>query len=137
LALIGVLVGLYLVLVGLMVGSFINLAADRLPRGESVIRPRSHCRACGRQLNTLDLIPVVGYLLRGGRCATCRAPIGLASPVVEGVSGCFMAVALIWLGVWPGALLGAVLISVWAVLVVGRATLVARRGVEIPDPWLK
>ena len=42
--------GCYLVLVALLLGSFINLAADRLPRGESLIRPRSHCRACGRQL---------------------------------------------------------------------------------------
>ena len=62
----------YVVFVGLVLGSFINLAADRMPRGESVVRPRSHCRACGRQLNTIDLLPVLGYVLRRGRCATCR-----------------------------------------------------------------
>ena len=54
----------YLVLVALLIGSFINLAADRLPRGESVVSPRSHCRSCGRVLNVVDLFPVAGYLVR-------------------------------------------------------------------------
>ena len=66
------LVGAYAVLVAALVGSFINLAADRVPRGESVVRPRSHCRSCGRVLNFVDLIPVAGYLIRAGRCATLR-----------------------------------------------------------------
>ncbi|HEX2679843.1 MAG TPA: prepilin peptidase, partial [Candidatus Dormibacteraeota bacterium] len=60
----GPFIGAYLVFVGLMLGSFINLAADRLPRHESVVAPRSHCRACGRELNFVDLLPVVGWLLR-------------------------------------------------------------------------
>jgi prepilin signal peptidase PulO-like enzyme (type II secretory pathway) len=111
----------YLVLIALMVGSFINLAADRLPRGESVIRPRSHCRACGRQLNTVDLIPVVGYLLRGGRCATCRTPIGVGAPLVEGACGACMAIPLMWLGFWPGALFGIALVCGFGAAVVGLA----------------
>ena len=61
---------IYFVLVALFVGSFINLAADRLPRGESLVTPRSHCRSCGRVLNVIDLLPVAGYFIRGGRCAT-------------------------------------------------------------------
>jgi len=100
----------YFVLVALMAGSFINLAADRVPRGESVMRPRSHCRACGRQLNVIDLLPVVGYALRGARCATCKAPIGLAAPLVEATSGGTMLGALVWLGLWPGALVGLALV---------------------------
>jgi len=54
---IAVFVAVYLVLVALLLGSFINLAADRLPRGESLVRPRSHCRACSRPLNVVDLRP--------------------------------------------------------------------------------
>src|SRR3989440_7452639 len=96
--------GCYLVLVALLLGSFINLAADRLPRGESLVRPGSHCRACGRRLNALDLLPVVGYLVRRGRCATCRTPIGISSPVVEAVAGILMLVPLMLLSLWPGAL---------------------------------
>jgi leader peptidase (prepilin peptidase)/N-methyltransferase len=121
-------VSAYLVLVGLLIGSFINLAADRVPRGESVIRPRSHCRACGRELNAVDLLPVLGYALRRGRCATCRTPIGAAAPLVEAVSGACMLVPLVWLGLWPGALAGLALVVLWGYVVVERA--VRRRGSE-------
>src|SRR5450759_958198 len=85
----------YLVLVCLMLGSFINLAADRFPRGESIVRPRSHCRSCGRVLSAVDLLPVAGYLLRRGRCATCGSRIGRTSPVVEIVSGACMLAMLV------------------------------------------
>jgi leader peptidase (prepilin peptidase)/N-methyltransferase len=118
-------VAAYLVLVALLVGSFINLAADRLPRGESILRPRSHCRACGRVLNVVDLLPVAGYAVRGGRCATCRAPIGAGSPLVEAASGACMLVALVWLGLWPGALVGGVLVALIGLGVVGLS--LARR----------
>jgi prepilin signal peptidase PulO-like enzyme (type II secretory pathway) len=108
-----------LVLVALLLGSFINLAADRVPRGESLVHPRSHCRACGRVLNAVDLVPVAGYLLRGGRCATCRAPIGAASPLVEAACGACMALPLVWLGLWPGAAVGFLLVAALGLAVVG------------------
>jgi len=114
----------YLVLVSLLLGSFINLAADRLPRGESVVRPRSHCRTCGRQLNTIDLLPVLGYALRRGRCATCGSPIGASAPFVEGVAGACMAVPVIWLGLWPGVVAGLCLVACWGLAV---TRLAARR----------
>jgi len=94
----------YIVFVALIVGSFINLAADRVPRSESLIAPRSHCRACGRTLNLVDLLPVVGYLLRRGRCATCNTPIGVSAPAIEGVSGFLMVASMPSLGLWQGAL---------------------------------
>lgn len=121
----------YLILVGLMLGSFINLAADRVPRGESVIRPRSHCRSCGRELNVIDLIPVLGYAVRGGRCASCRTPIGAASPLVEAVSGGCMLAAIVWLGLWPGAITGLALVALWGLAVVGFA-LLRREGARNP-----
>ena len=109
------LVSGYLVLVALLCGSFINLAADRIPRGESLVSPRSHCRSCGRLLNVVDLVPVLGWAVRGGRCATCRTPIGVASPVVEAVCGAAMAAALVTFNLWPGGLVGAaVLLAVGA-----------------------
>jgi prepilin signal peptidase PulO-like enzyme (type II secretory pathway) len=108
---LSVAIAAYAVLVALLSGSFINLAADRVPRRESVLRPRSHCRACDRQLNTVDLIPVAGYLLRGGRCASCRTPIGVSAPLVEAFAGALMLGAVVWLGVWPGVAVGAVLVA--------------------------
>lgn len=106
----------YLVMVAMITGSFINLAADRMPRGESVVRPRSHCRACARVLDLTDLVPVVGYLIRRGRCATCGVPIGAASPVVEAGCGAAMGAALALLGLGWGAVAGAL-----TVLVIGLA----------------
>jgi len=103
---------IYLVLVAFFFGSFINLAADRLPRGESLVTPRSHCRSCGRVLNLVDLLPVGGYFIRGGRCATCRTPIGLSAPLVEAAAGLLMLIPIVVLGLWPGSLIGVCLVTV-------------------------
>ena len=125
----------YLLLVALLAGSFINLAADRLPRGESVVRPRSHCRACGRVLNVVDLMPVAGYLVRRGRCAGCGASIGISAPAVEGLCGVAMLASLLLLGPWLGAVAGLGAVVVIGVAVVGlgfgrlqRATRGSRQG---------
>src|SRR5260221_13124678 len=92
----------YAVLVAALIGSFINLGADRVPRGESVVRPRSHCRACGRVLNLVDLIPVAGYLIRGGGFATCGGQIGAGSPLVVGLWSRSMLTTLNGLGLPTG-----------------------------------
>ena len=105
-ALLLIAIEAYLVLVALFLGSFINLAADRLPRHESVVHPRSHCRSCGRVLNAIDLLPVAGYLVRGGRCASCRASIGASSPAVEALCGGAMAASVALLGPGWGAVTG-------------------------------
>jgi leader peptidase (prepilin peptidase)/N-methyltransferase len=123
-ALIAFAIAAYLVLVAMLVGSFFNLAADRVPRHESLVSPRSHCRFCGRVLNVVDLIPVAGYLVRGGRCASCGASIGPASPVVEALCGASMLVAVTTLGPARGALLGGAAVA--AVGVVAVSLSVAR-----------
>ena len=118
----------YLILVAMLGGSFINLAADRIPRKESVVRPRSHCRACGRVLTALDLLPVAGYLIHGGRCATCRTPIGATSPLVEAAAGACMLASLVWLGLWPGAAAGFLLVAGLGLAVVGLGLARRRRA---------
>ena len=127
---VGVLVGAYAVLVAALVGSFINLAADRVPRGESVVRPRSRCRSCGRVLNIVDLIPVAGYLIRRGRCATCGVQIGASSPLIEGLCALAMLMAISLLGLARGAAVGfaavALIGAIWVGTSVARAPI--RRG---------
>ena len=59
------------VFLGLIVGSFLNVCIYRLPKGESVIRPGSRCTACGRSIRWYDNIPVLSFLLLGGRCRGC------------------------------------------------------------------
>jgi prepilin signal peptidase PulO-like enzyme (type II secretory pathway) len=105
----------YFVLIALLLGSFVNLAADRLPRRESLIRPGSHCRACGRRLNVVDLVPVAGYLLRRGRCASCGVAIGRSSLAVEAACGLGMLVPVVVLGLGRGVVVGFFLVATVAV----------------------
>ncbi len=60
---------------GASVGSFVNVVADRLPNGESLVRPPSHCPACGRRLAPLEMVPVLSYVALRGRCRTCHSGI--------------------------------------------------------------
>lgn len=62
-------------LLGMVIGSFLNVCIDRLPVGESLLHPASRCPACQRRLAVKDLIPVFSYLWLRGRCRYCRAPI--------------------------------------------------------------
>jgi len=81
-------------LFGLAVGSFLNVVIYRVPRGESPIRPGSHCPACGNEVSNRHNVPVFGWLLLRGRCADCAAPISARYPLVEaGTAALFVAVA--------------------------------------------
>jgi leader peptidase (prepilin peptidase)/N-methyltransferase len=74
-------------LLGLEIGSFLNVCIDRLPRGESIVKPPSHCEACGHRLAAKDLIPLFSYLWLRGRCRYCRASIPRKLFFVELASG--------------------------------------------------
>ena len=76
-------------------GSFLNVCIDRLPRGQSIIHPPSHCAACNRKLGNLDLIPLFSYLWLRGRCRYCRVHIPIRLPIVEGMTGLLFAL-LYW-----------------------------------------
>ncbi|WP_067496507.1 A24 family peptidase [Actinoplanes sp. TFC3] len=81
-------------LLGLAVGSFLNVVIHRVPRGESLVRPGSHCPNCGNEVRNRHNIPVLGWLLLRGKCADCQAPIGARYPLVEaGTAALFVAVA--------------------------------------------
>ena len=73
-------------LLGLFVGSFLNVCIDRLPRGQSIINPPSHCAACNHKLSILELAPLFSYIWLRGRCRYCRAHIPLRLPIVEGIT---------------------------------------------------
>lgn len=69
--------------VGLAVGSFLNVCIYRLPRRESLVWPASHCPACARTLAWYENVPLLAWLVLRGRCRTCRAPIPVTYPLVE------------------------------------------------------
>ncbi|MBS1195983.1 MAG: Prepilin peptidase [Actinobacteria bacterium] len=69
--------------VGLIVGSFLNVVAYRVPRGLSVIRPRSACPGCGHEIRSRDNIPLLSWILLRGRCRDCGSGISVRYPLVE------------------------------------------------------
>jgi len=74
------------IIFGAIVGSFLNVCIYRLPRGESIITPGSHCPHCQTPIRFYDNIPLVSYLLLNGKCRHCKAIISLQYPLVEGVT---------------------------------------------------
>jgi leader peptidase (prepilin peptidase)/N-methyltransferase len=68
---------------GLVIGSFLNVVAWRLPRGESLARPPSHCPSCDVPIRPYDNVPVLSWLALRGRCRGCKEPISLRYPLVE------------------------------------------------------
>ncbi len=76
-----------LFLLGLSVGSFLNVLIDRLPRDESVLKGRSYCESCRKILKWYDLIPVISFIILKGRCRYCRSPISVYYPIVEVITG--------------------------------------------------
>lgn len=123
-------------ILGLLVGSFLNVVIHRLPRmleqewhancaelkGDpipsaeriSLARPRSRCPHCGHQITTFENIPVVSYLLLRGKCSHCKARIGLRYPLVEALSGLLSGFAAWHFG--PGWTAAGAIVFVWVLL---------------------
>ncbi|MBZ5620368.1 MAG: prepilin peptidase [Acidobacteriia bacterium] len=74
-------------LLGLIIGSFLNVCIHRWPRGRSVIKPRSHCVRCRKTIAWYDNIPLVSYALLGGKCRHCGRHISARYPAVEAITG--------------------------------------------------
>lgn len=76
-----------IVILGLVIGSFLNVCIYRIPKEESVVYPPSHCTNCNHKLGPLDLIPVISYLFLGGKCRYCKLKISPAYMLVEIFNG--------------------------------------------------
>jgi leader peptidase (prepilin peptidase) / N-methyltransferase len=109
------LLGLYATVLGLIVGSYLNVVIYRLPLGISTVLPRSRCPACGAAIRARDNVPVVSFLLLQGRCRACGAPISPRYPLIEGATGllflgCFLRFSVSWEAV-AGALFCALMVA--------------------------
>jgi len=78
---------LFVFILGLIIGSFLNVCIYRIPRGESIINPPSHCPSCNKKIRFYDNIPIISYVMLGGRCRSCGERISLRYPLVELVNG--------------------------------------------------
>ena len=88
---------IFLFLVGLCVGSFVNVLADRLPNGEDVLVSRSHCDYCKKVLSWYELIPILSYIVQKRRCRHCHKVLSFQYPFIELITGLgFVAIALMF-----------------------------------------
>ena len=82
----------YVAIIGLAIGSFLNVVIWRVPRGESVLHPPSACPRCGARIRARDNVPVLGWLVLRGRCRDCGNPISVRYPLVEAATAVLFAV---------------------------------------------
>lgn len=91
----------YIFIIGTVIGSFLNVCIYRLPRGESIATPPSHCPQCEKRLKPWDLIPIISFLIYRGHCRYCGYQISYQYPLIEALTG-FIYLLTYWeLGVTP------------------------------------
>ena len=86
---------------GLLFGSFLNVCIARLPRGESIVLPRSHCPRCNHAIRWYDNIPLISYLVLRARCRDCHAPISPLYPTVEALTALVLVLTFHAYGLGP------------------------------------
>lgn len=150
-------IGAVVFLFGLLFGSFLNVVIYRLPLGESIVFPGSHCPYCNAEINWYDNIPVISYVfLLQGRCRSCRARISPVYPAVELLVACLYLLVFvihrsqISVGAWLPFAVDIVFVSLIVPLVFidlrhkllpnaitypGFALLFMLRAI-VPDPWM-
>ena len=94
---------LVVAVLGVVIGSFLNVVIWRVPRGESIVQPPSACPRCGHAIRARDNIPVLSWIVLRGRCRDCGSPIAVRYPAVEVGTGALFGLTTWWLG-WSWAL---------------------------------
>ena len=112
----GVPIAAVVFVLGLLGGSFLNVVIARVPRGESVVRPRSRCPHCGYMIPSWLNVPVLSWIVLRGRCGACKTPISIRYPTVELLTGllflaCFRVYGLTW-ALLLGFILSASLVAI-------------------------
>jgi leader peptidase (prepilin peptidase)/N-methyltransferase len=107
---------LYAALLGLIVGSYLNVVIYRLPRRVSTVLPRSSCPSCGAAIRPRDNLPVLSWLLLRGRCRDCKAPISPRYPLIEAATAALFVGCVLYFGVTIAALVAALFGAVLIVL---------------------
>ena len=102
------LVGIYAALLGLVVGSYLNVVIYRVPRRLSTVTPRSRCPSCHGAIRPWDNIPVLSWLALGGKCRSCKAPISARYPAIEAVTALFFVLCFLQWGLSIDALAGSI-----------------------------
>ena len=116
---------------GCVLGSFYNVLGYRLPCKESIIFPSSHCPNCNHKLTKIELIPIISFLIQGGRCKKCRERISIIYPIIEFITGVLFSVSFIVYGMSLDLCLALIIISSFIVIMISDV-----RYMIIPDSVL-
>ncbi len=99
-------------ILGSIIGSFLNVLIYRLPKKESIVKGRSHCTYCGKQILNMDLIPIISYIILRGKCRYCKKPISPRYMIVELLTACSYLAAYVALGYSAELIYAAILFPV-------------------------
>ena len=94
---ISIIIGLFIL--GTIFGSFYNVVAYRIPKGESILYPSSHCPKCNHKLKPLELIPILSYILQKGKCVNCKDKISIFYPISEIICGLLFVICYLSFGI--------------------------------------
>lgn len=106
-------------ILGTVLGSFYNVVGYRLPKGESVLKPKhSYCPICNHKLGRLELIPVISYLIQRGKCRACKEKIALFYPLIEVLTGLLFSVCYYSFGFSYELVVALTLVSLFVIVIV-------------------
>ena len=125
--LVDIIFYLIIFIFGIVIGSFLNVCIYRIPEHEDIVKTRSHCMSCGRQLKWYDMFPLFSYLFLRGRCRYCKAKLSVQYPLIEAMNGILYVIIVLQNGVNVDSLLYCLLTSALIVL-----SVIDFRTYEIP-----
>ena len=107
-----VLIAIYVFIIGTVMGSFFNVVAHRLSNNESIIKPGSHCENCHHLLKWYELIPIISFLIQGGKCLKCHTKLSWWYPLIEIITGLLYLFSYLYFGVSPDFFISLVISSI-------------------------
>ena len=113
-----ILIIIFFFIIGTIFGSFYNVVGYRLPKGESLIYPSSHCPNCNKKLTPIELVPIFSYIFLGGKCKKCHKKISLFYPIFEFLSGLLFALSYVSFGLTLNCLLSILFVSMSLIVII-------------------
>lgn len=107
-----------LFILGTIFGSFYNVVGYRIPKGQSILYPPSHCTKCNNKLKSYELIPIISYIFLGGKCKKCKTKISCFYPIFEFLTGIAFAVSYIIFGLSLECIYSIVFLSMLIILII-------------------
>lgn len=126
-----VIMTIWFFIMGIIFGSFYNVIGLRIPKGQSIIFPASHCPNCNKKLGFFELIPIISYIFQKGKCKHCAQQISIIYPIFETVCGLLFALAYLSFGFSGELIIALTFISMLVIIVVSDS-----KYLIIPDSIL-